>query len=299
MKFVKDASNPVYGGPATGTLFDVLVQKTEGGRLRMDFSWRPEKALAVAFSDDGINWTFPQITMRCDMLSGWEDNINRNCVLKDGDLWKMWYTGQARGYSFIGYAESGDGMNFTRRGNGPVLFSERHFEGLSVMNPCVLKENGVYRMWYAAGETYEPNVLAYAESADGINWKKISFNPIFAKDPRNEYEQDRIGGCQVLRHEKLGYLMFYIGYRDISTACICCACSANGVTGWRRFRGNPLLVPDAGSWDEDSCYKPSAVYDSKEDTWRIWYNGRKGCDEYIGTALAHGDFSDEDFEPLV
>lgn len=296
MKFIKDKSNPIYGGPSTGTLFDVLVCKTEDGRYRMDFSWRPEKALAVAFSDDGINWSYPEKTLTFDISSGWEDNINRNCVIRDGDVYKMWYTGQARGYSFIGYAESGDGIHFTRSGTEPVLFPERPFEGLSVMNPCVLKENGVYRMWYAAGETCEPNVLAYAESTDGINWKKLPFNPVYVKDGRYEWEQNRVGGCQVLPHKKLGYIMFYIGYRDISTACVCCAASKDGIRNWKRCRLNPLIVPDADSWDEDSCYKPSAVYDEKEDIWRIWYNGRKGADEYIGTAFMKGDFSPEDFE---
>lgn len=294
MNFIKSSSNPIYGGPETGTIFDVLVQKTENNRYRMDFSWRPKKALAVAFSDDGISWTDPVITLECNPSSGWEDNINRNCVIKDGNIYKMWYTGQARGYSFIGYAESSDGIHFSRVSDEPVLFSERPFEGLSVMNPCVLKENGLYRMWYAAGETYEPNVLAYAESTDGINWRKISFNPVFVKNSDSLWEQNRVGGCQVLKHDTLGYLMFYIGYKDISTACVCCAASENGITGWKRYKNNPLIVPDKNMWDEDSCYKPSAIFEN--NSWRIWYNGRKACDEYIGTASADGDFSAEDFE---
>ena len=71
----------------------------------MDFSWRSRKACAVTFSEDGINWSEPQITLSNNMQSGWEDNLNRNCVLFIDGIYKMWYTGQARGYSFIGYAE--------------------------------------------------------------------------------------------------------------------------------------------------------------------------------------------------
>lgn len=106
--------------------------------------------MAVTFSDDGINWEEPRITLHNNLESGWEDDINRNCVLKIDGKYKMWYTGQARGYSFIGYAESDDGLNFYRPLNEPVLISERAWEGFSVMNPCVLYENGIYRMWYAA-----------------------------------------------------------------------------------------------------------------------------------------------------
>ena len=81
----------------------------------------------------------------------------------------MWYTGQARCHSYIGYAESKDGIHFERKTPEPILIPEYPWEDASVMNPCVLYEDGKYRMWYSAGETYEPNVNAYAESDDGIN----------------------------------------------------------------------------------------------------------------------------------
>ncbi|MBR3094902.1 MAG: hypothetical protein IKH12_04865, partial [Clostridia bacterium] len=221
---------------------------------------------------------------------------NRNCVLKTGSTYKMWYTGQANGRSSIGYAESDDGLHFHRVQTEPVLVPETPWENLSVMNPCVLFENGRYRMWYSAGETFEPNVLCYAESCNGLHWEKSPLNPILTNAPQNIYERERIGGCQILPHKELGYLLFYIGYRDIHTACICCACSRDGVTGFRRCRHNPLILPTPGAWDADSCYKPSAVYDEAENKWRIWYNGRNGGVEYIGLAEKQGDFTDDDFE---
>src|SRR5437764_5755774 len=36
----------------------------------------------------------------------WEKDINRPVVIKTGDRYQMWYTGQARGRSWIGYATS-------------------------------------------------------------------------------------------------------------------------------------------------------------------------------------------------
>ena len=294
--FQKHPDNPIYGGPETGTLFDVYVTPQNEGRLRMDFSWRTNNTCAVAFSDDGVRWTPPRSTLSPDPASGWEDLVNRNCVLKIGDTWRMWYTGQARGHSYIGLAESGDGLNFRRVGSEPILFPERPWEGDSVMNPCVLYENGIYRMWYSAGETFEPNVLAYAVSDDGVRWRKSPINPIFVNAPQNEYERERIGGCQIIPHKKLGYLLFYIGYKDVNTACVCCACSENGVTQFRRCKDNPLVAPAPGEWDADSCYKPSALYDAERDEWRIWYNGRRGGTEYIGMATKQGDFTEEDFE---
>ena len=294
--FTKYPNNPIFGDEKTGTLFDVYVTPQKDGLLRMDLSWRANNTTAVSFSEDGVRWKPLRATLAPEPKSGWEDLVNRNCVLKTGNTYQMWYTGQADGRSYIGFAESDDGLHFRRVQTGPVLVPETLWEHLSVMNPCVLFESGRYRMWYSAGETYEPNVLCYAESDDGLHWKKSPLNPILTNAPQNSYERERIGGCQILPHKELGYLLFYIGYRDIHTACICCACSRDGVTGFRRCKHNPLVLPTPGAWDADACYKPSAVYDEAKDTWRIWYNGRKGGAEYIGLAEKQGDFTDSDFE---
>lgn len=282
--FKKYENNPLFPYDL-GTCFDAYVW-VDNGRYRMDFSWRPQKSVAVSFSDDGINWTHPEITLPPNLDSGWEDDINRNCVIKDGDVYKMWYTGQANGKSAMGYAESDDGIHFERKTPKPIIFPEHSWENLSVMNPCVLKEDGKYRMWYAAGETYEPNVIAYAESSDGIKWVKRE-EPIYKCDETKEYEKDRVGGCQVIKTEE-GYLMFYIGYSDIHSAKICLARSEDGITNWERSKLNPIVAPTEDGWDAHSCYKPTVVFDEKTDEWKLWYNGRKWDDENIGLVLKKG-----------
>ena len=124
---------------------------------------------------------------------------------KYGDGYLMWYSSQywegAHGKSWIGIARSDDGIHFERFYKDPVLVPEMDFEKESVMNPFVMYENGKFRMWYAAGETYEPNAICYAESDDGIHWEKYANNPMFCCAPENEYAQNRIGAVQILREE--------------------------------------------------------------------------------------------------
>ena len=284
--FQKYGDGPVFGSPETGTMFDAYVWR-QNGRLRMDVSWRPRWALAVTFSDDGIHWDEPIITLGCDHSTG-ENTLNRNCVIPDphGDGYLMWYTSQILGVprckSWIGIARSDDGIHFERFYKDPVMVPETEFENESVMNPFVMFENGKFRMWYAAGETYEPNVICYAESEDGIHWEKYAGNPIFTCAPENEYEQNRIGAVQLLKEEN-GYLMFYIGYRDINTACICAARSKDGISDWRRVPENPLVTPTPGTWDEHSCYKPAVIRD-ENGLYHLWYNGRQNGNEFIGYA---------------
>ena len=284
--FQKYGSAPIFGSRETGTVFDAYVWK-QNGRLRMDVSWRVKKALAVTFSDDGIHWDEPVITLECDPSAG-ENNLNRNCVIPDpkGNGYLMWFSGQYwegdEGRSWIGIARSDDCIRFERFHREPVLVPEADFEKRSVMNPFVMYENGKFRMWYAAGETYEPNTICYAESDDGIHWEKYGQNPIFTSVPENEYEQDRVGAVQILREED-GYLMFYIGYRDMDTACICAARSTDGITNWRRVPENPLVTPTPDGWDMHSCYKPAVVRD-EDGVYHLWYNGRRHGDEFIGYA---------------
>ena len=283
--FIKHFDGPVFGNESIGTVFDAYVW-VDNGRYRMDFSWRTKKACAVTFSDDGIHWDEPIITLENNLCSGWEDDINRNCVIKMDGIYKMWYTGQAHGYrnSYIGYAQSEDGIHFERTSSEPVLIPEYPWEKESVMNPCVMYDEGEYKMWYSAGETYEPNVNAYATSLDGICWTKKKCNPVFTCDSKNEYEQNRVGGCQVIKTEDMGYVMFYIGYKDIDTACICIAKSPDGFTRWERSSLNPIITPALGGWDADACYKPTALWNDTEGKWMLWYNGRTGIHEYIGYA---------------
>ena len=74
----------------------------------------PDRVTAVTRTD-------PVTALAPDHATGWEDMVNRNCVLKVGDVYKMWYTGQAHGNSYIGVAESDNGLDFRRVSAKPVL----------------------------------------------------------------------------------------------------------------------------------------------------------------------------------
>ena len=286
--WVKYAGNPVMGSPELGTCFDLNVVPWGSAKYNNYFSWRPQKCIALARSADGVTWTAPVKCLECDPSSGWEDDLNRASVWYKDGTYHMWYTGQARGFSKIGYATSKDGVRFTRVSKLPVMISEYPHEGFSVMNPYVRWDESrrLWRMWYASGETYEPNVLCYAESADGLKWTKSPLNPIFVKG--SGWDKDRVGGCEVHPLPDGRWVMFYIGYSDIDTARIGAAISPDGVTRWERLAANPLVEPTPGQWDAAACYKPSVVRDEQSGRWLLWYNGRTGAREYIGFVTHEG-----------
>jgi predicted GH43/DUF377 family glycosyl hydrolase len=284
--WVKDARSPVLGG-SLGTCFDVSVLR-DGETYRMWFSWRPRRSIALAESTDGVTWGEPSVVLGPNQASGWEEDVNRPVVLKQGGQYRMWYTGQAKGRSWIGYATSPDGKTWTRGSDRPVLSPDQPWEKVAVMCPHVLydAEARRYRMWYSGGEQYEPNAIGYATSADGRTWAKHEKNPVFRPESTNAWEKDRVTGCQVVRQGGW-YVMFYIGFADKDRAQIGLARSKDGITGWERHPGNPIVRPGKGRWDEDAVYKPYAVFDGKR--WLLWYNGRRGGTEQIGLALHEGE----------
>jgi predicted GH43/DUF377 family glycosyl hydrolase len=284
--WVKYAKNPVLGGDL-GTCFDLSVLK-EGDAYRMWFSWRPKKSIALVESKDGIQWSKPEIVIGPNDKTDWENDLNRPVVIKNGDLYQMWYTGQARGKSWIGYATSKDGKAWKRESAKPVLSAEQPWEKVAVMCPHVIYDEKakLFRMWYSGGEQGEPNAIGYATSEDGLKWAKQKNNPIFSPDAKSAWEKDRVTACQVIP-QKEGFLMYYIGFRDESHAQIGVARSKDGITDWQRHRANPIIRPGKDQWDHDAVYKPYAIYDGEK--WLLWYNGRRGGVEQIGLAIHEGE----------
>ena len=282
----KYAHNPVLGG-SLGVCFDVSLLN-EHGKYRMWFSWRNKKSIALVESPDGIHWGSPEIVLGPSPATQWEEDINRPVVIRKGNSYFMWYTGQAREHSWIGLATSNDGTHWERAASVPVLSPEQPWEKAAVMCPCVVWDETLraFRMWYSGGEQYEPDAIGYTTSADGRRWKKLAANPIFKAAPEIAWERYKVTGCQVLQRGKWHY-MFYIGFRDIDHAQIGVARSRDGITGWQRLAANPIISPGIKQWDHDACYKPYAIFDGRR--WLLWYNGRHGNVEQIGLAIHEGE----------
>ena len=285
-EWIKYDLNPILGNSNTGTVFDPFVIR-HNNLYKMFVSWRKKGAIALSISEDGLNWGDLKIVLNKGEEKSWESIVNRACVLIFKNKFYMWYTGQKNDKSEIGLAISDNEENFIKYKYNPILKPEYFFEGKSVMNPHVIFDNEekIFKMWYAAGETYEPDVICYAISKDGINWIKYKGNPIFIPNKNLlSYDSFKVGACDIHKITNKKYLMFYIGYTDINTARIFVAESENGINNWKRSN-KPIIKPTKNKFDKDACYKPSAFYDSKNNRWLLWYNGRSKGDEYIGVAF--------------
>lgn len=277
----KFGGHPVYGNIGTGSIFDPYVL-LDGDFFLMSASERNTGNLILLESHCGKEWNLKG-TLLAGVPHSWESIVNRGCLLKKDGIWHLWYTGQNRGKSAIGYASGKDLTNLIRACDRPVLYPTLKEEGVSVMNPCVLwnKQKKIFQMWYSAGEDYEPDVIFYAESIDGMNWTKCP-EPVLGKNPSNEWEKYKIGGCDVKLCIDGTYEMYYIAYQNLDVTRICFATSPDGIN-WNRDSNNLIIGPSEGAWDSDAVYKPSVV--ANDNVTYLWYNGRKGDNEYIGLAI--------------
>lgn len=278
---------PVLGGES-GTFYDPYVRRIDGDYV-MIVSHRNTKSIVRCDSKDGIHWSKPKTVLECDVGSGWEDRVNRASYCIKNGIWYLWYTGMTEKEAKIGLAWSKDGYHFERYQRSPIIVPTEWHEKGAIMNPCVLwdEQDSIFKMWYSAGEKFEPDVLCFATSKDGVSWKKYGQNPVFVHGI-DKYDQCKVGGCDIIK--KGGkYLQFYIGYENIDNARICVSESEDGIH-WQRNKKNPILAATKGAWDSDAVYKPSVCINETEKKAYLWYNGRKGHNEYIGLATKKYNF---------
>ena len=99
------------------------------------------------------------------------------CVIPGEDCWRMWYLsctqwsvseGRPKHHYHIKFAESDDGIHWRRDGRVAIDYS--HSDEYAISRPSVLRDAGVWKMWYSCrGRSYR---IGYAESEDGCVWER-------------------------------------------------------------------------------------------------------------------------------
>jgi hypothetical protein len=131
----------------------------EDGRWRMwyvsNLGWTASRAgpphyvvhIKYAESGDGIDWERDGHVC-IDFVSPGEYAISRPCVLKDDDLYRMWYSCRGSAYR-IGYAESHDGLEWVRKDEEVGIdVSPSGWDSEMVEYACIFDHDGARQMLY-------------------------------------------------------------------------------------------------------------------------------------------------------
>jgi beta-1,2-mannosidase len=133
--------------------------------------------LLVLASQDSASWPFgawqrvseePVISPQGD---GWESagTFNPSVVLREGKIVMLYRAQDRSGTSRLGYAESADGVHFTRRSQ-PVFSPEKDYEkDGGVEDPRLVRFGDTYYLTYT-GYNKQDAQLCLATSSDLIHW---------------------------------------------------------------------------------------------------------------------------------
>jgi predicted GH43/DUF377 family glycosyl hydrolase len=270
-----------FAVPVEDSVFDLYVtgrdtkNRSHIGRVRTDLK-RPGTILEVA-QDPVLPLGSPGAFD--------ENGVSYPWIVRNRSELRMYYVGWMptvltpfQVHVGLGIGKSKD--RFERYSKAPIL--ERTDEDyLGMGSVCVLKDNATWRMWYTSFTAWENTgrlrhryLIKYAESGDGINWRRHDRICIPFQDDE-EYAICRpsvlkVDGtyhmwyCYKGRHYKIGY-----------------AVSTDGIH-WERRDGRFDLSLSGAGWDSESQAYPHVF--GFEDHLYLIYCGNEYGRQGLGLA---------------
>lgn len=211
----------------------------------------------------------------------WEDaGVSQPTVLR-ASPYQMWYAGwDSTEVMSIGRAASSYGFDWTKDPANPVLepgpFGS--WDDGSVYNPSVIKDGGVYKIWYTGWSSATTGAqIGYASSADGIHWTKYASNPVLVAGPGGAWDEDAVAAPTVIKNGSV-FEMWYEAVDSGGWWRIGHATSPDGVH-WTKDTSNPVLSEGGvDSFTEWGVGTPSVV------KWEGAYHMLHVGFDYYGTA---------------
>ena len=161
--------------------------------------WDVSNSINYATSNNGIDWTDnpgnPVITNSLGLGSA---PVYDAFVIHNDDGNPAYYEAWIDNNGKIYYITSADGIAWT--GDKQELLADRqNWEASTFSRVSVLKQLGVYHMWYGGADEGGGNHgIGYAVSTDGQNWVKSQDNPILYKDDGPTWRDERTYTPRVL-----------------------------------------------------------------------------------------------------
>lgn len=221
----------------------------DGSMYKMWYSGSGPNAvgkIGLATSPDGINWTRNgSAPVFVNGSSGaWDGYIVSDpCIIKECGEYRMWYLGLNNNCWQVGFANSTDGINWTRYASNPVLKVGDDWDRGSIRSVCVLNDSGTYRLWYDS--SYE---IGYATSNDGLCWTKYAGNPVLEDGDVGEFDHASVRDPLVLKNAS-GYRMWYLGINSTSGGVYKVGC-ADGLN--TPPEPPSLYMPHGAEWINDT-----------------------------------------------
>ena len=230
-------------------------------------------AIGLARSTDGFTFskygTIPLISKGPGTYDG--SSCRDPFVLYDNGVFKMWYTGINGAAECIAYATSKNGLTWTKYSSNPVITqpSSPDWGFTDLGDPCVLKVNGQYWMYFSGSTTTNYKLVGLATSTDGISWNNHGSNPINSQAAAGFGQYD-ICDVAVWKDDSV-FRMYFSGRNSVLvTYSIGYAYSHNGLD-WVTLPDIYINIGPGGSFDEKELQSPCVI--DVDGTLVMYYHG--------------------------
>jgi predicted GH43/DUF377 family glycosyl hydrolase len=223
-----------------------------------------------------------------------EYGVTQPQVIYDNGIYRMYYVGiAASAGKYVLYAESNDGINWTKPISHPVLYPGNYgsWDSWAVHPGAVFKDDdGLYKMYYCGyADQYSQWHIGLATSTDGINWTKYS-QPILYGTSGLEYQ---IGASGIIKKNGVYYLYYY--NRNLPTYAISVATSSDGIN-FTKYSGNPILT-NQQSWEADGVLYPNVIEENSQ--LKMVYMNSNGTGFGIATSTDGLNWTKANNNPFV
>ncbi|KAA3614185.1 MAG: T9SS C-terminal target domain-containing protein [Calditrichaeota bacterium] len=161
--------------------------------------------------------------------------------------------------------------NFRKYPGNPIIINGviNSFESNGVVGPYVIKEEGIYKMWFHGWDGSKARI-GYATSLDGINWEKDDANPVLNTIDSSSWANKYISGAKVLNMKGI-YKMWFTGGGGQGPRTGY-ATSEDGTSWELGNNANPVLEPgEEGTFDDSGIWCGSVIF--QDSVYRMWYGG--------------------------
>ena len=241
-------------------------------------------SFARATSPDLATWTWDALTVMNTTGAGIEAyGITHAYVVANpaGPGYIMYYTAWSSITLFkMARATSPDGVTWTR--TGQVMGPGSGWEAYSVGHPAFVGYSagaGLWLMYYAgtATTTGGGNSLGLAYSADGTNWTRYPFNPVLARAPGADDQDDAQPGKII----SFGTTVAYYYSCNNGGYHVCLADTTDGTSWTKRGR-----VINASATSFESAFVSDPVPVLTDNQFLVFYAGQSGSASQLGVTTS-------------
>lgn len=134
-----------------------------------------------------------------------------SCIIIENGIWRMWYDSadywineELPRYN-IKYAESTDGIHWKREGVVSVTY--KNDKESRVSRASIIKDDGVYRMWYCYAIESGGYNMGYAESKDGYQFTRMD-DKVGIELSSSGWDSEMICYPNVFKHKDEIYMLY-------------------------------------------------------------------------------------------